>query len=709
MKVVSMETKFAEIDAGFDTFRKALIAHFKEMHKDAERLFRVNIDKDTISNTYLESFSPEWNPIFRERRFFDCQACLHFIRSCGSIVAIREDCRDIISIWDFTCGVTEFDKVAKALSDYVHHCFATSGIKQVYLTSNPMGLDHNMKLGEDGKTIKWEHLYVPTPAIVQARSDEIGTMLNEFTTNKTVLENSMTQISLDACETVMELIRSDSLYRGLDYKDQLQKFIDLHKQFQKWIDERDVCTDSMKQLWFWQNSLVVPASVNHIKNTAIGTLLLDVAEGLDLDAAVTKYEKVVAPEKYKRPKPIYTTKMIEQARKQIEELGYLDSLPRRFACLDDIRINNVLFSNRDVAKKVFGISEGAGFFDDMTKSVQTIDPKKFSRCTEISIEDFLANVVPTAKEIDLLFEGRLEKNLVSLIAPKNPDAKSMFGWKNGFSWSYKGNMTDSSLKANVAKAGGNVTGDLRFSIQWNDGDEWDQNDLDAHCQTPRKHIYFGDKVEFASRGNLDIDIISPKEKIPAVENICFPTRDTMVDGQYEFSVHCYTCRGGKSGFRAEIEFDGQIYSYDHTQPMRQDETITVAIITKQGNSFTIDEKLKSSMSTREIWGIQTNQFVPVSVIMNSPNYWKGEPCRGAKHTFFMIKGCINNERPNGFFNEYLNDDFKDYRRVMEALGTKAAVEDREDQLSGIGVSHTQHNYVFVHVKGMTDRVMKVVF
>ena len=46
---------------------------------------------------------------------------------------------------------------------------------------------------------------------------------------------------------------------------------------------------------------------------------------------------------------------------------------------------------------------------------------------------------------------------------------------------------------------------------------------------------------------------------------------------------------------------------------------------------------------------------------------------------------------------------------MEALGSKAAVEDREDQLSGIGVSHTQHAYVYLRVKGNTERVIKVVF
>ena len=46
--------------------------------------------------------------------------------------------------------------------------------------------------------------------------------------------------------------------------------------------------------------------------------------------------------------------MLEDAKKTITELGYLDSLQRRFANLDDITVNNILFSNRDAAKRIVG-------------------------------------------------------------------------------------------------------------------------------------------------------------------------------------------------------------------------------------------------------------------------------------------------------------------------------------------------------------------
>lgn len=685
----------------FKKFRALLQDHFNEMVKGENPLFITDADEDELYNLYLDSFPAGTNELFRKRRKYDCSCCRRFVKNIGKLVAFDDG--KMITVWDFDAKSAKYQPVVDALAAYVK----SRNIVNPYFVNrnmigygNMFGTEMDYEYDENHKDVHtWDHFAVKIPQRFITSGDDVATKMAQWRDSANVYKRSLEELTMDAVDTVLELIAQNSLYRGKEFENAVKVFKTNKIEYNNTPAENKAAYVWLAPAWSDMGQL-------RIRNTAIGTLLVNLSDGMNVDAAVTAFEKVVAPANYKRPKAIFTKKMLEDAQKTVTELGYMNSLGRRFATLDDITANNILFCNRDAAPRIVGATNP---FEAMAKTV-AIDPKKFGRVEEIGIDKFIKDVLPTATGLELFVENRFEKNMMSLIAPQDKTAPSMFKWPNGFSWAYTGNMADSDIRENVKAAGGKVDGVLRFSIQWNDvPGEYDANDEDAHCIEPDKnHIYFSNKWNPRTNGCLDVDIVHPNQGKAAVENITWPDIKKMKEGEYSFYVNCYANRGGKTGFRAEIEFDGNIYSFNYDKPLHQGQNVAVAKVTLKDGKFSIKELLPSSTSTREIWGVNSNQFVPVSVAMYSPNYWDEQTGNGNRHYFFMLKDCVNPEKPNGFYNEFLKAELLQHKRVFEALGSQMAVQSVDDQLSGVGFSETKHDSFVVKVQGATERVLKVV-
>lgn len=69
----------------FSLFKTAITKQFEGMKQ--HQLFRTTVDKDNkLWATYLSSFPPGSNLIFKERTKHDCQCCRQFIRTVGNVV-----------------------------------------------------------------------------------------------------------------------------------------------------------------------------------------------------------------------------------------------------------------------------------------------------------------------------------------------------------------------------------------------------------------------------------------------------------------------------------------------------------------------------------------------------------------------------------------------------------------------------------------------
>ena len=663
-------------------------AAFENMYANETVLFKADVDPDILWSKYLESFPEGSNEIFRKKRESDCSCCRNFIRKYGGVVSI--DKQGLIhTLWDFDAP-DQFRSPIKAMQNYVLGAPVTDVF---FFESSMAGTAVNTEVFPPNDNAHrdywvWNHFALKgVPSRFVKKPESIPGIVGSLRSDIDVFVRSMSEISMDAVNTVLELIENKLLYRGSESRLVVSEFKEVME-----------LSRTKYPYWIRRMGALLPTAVSHIRNTSIGTLLVDLSSGMDVDQAVTRYEQIVAPSNYKRPKAIFTSKMVADAKAKIEELGLVDALPRRFAQISDISARDVLFLDRDVAASV---KDPFAILNDRVVR-KGMD---FSNSQWVSIDDFLKDWVPNVSKVELFVGGGLRKNHVALIAPKNPNAPSMFSWGNNFSWAYRGNMADSDISRNVSKAGGSLDGILRFSIQWNDTESTkNESDYDAHCVTPFGHIAFHNK--HVKNGALDVDIIHPSLNplIPAVENIVFPGFGLDDSGIYKFAVHCYRSGQGNCGFKYELECNGEIRTGEINRPIQYNETVRCFDI-KVANG--IPEILTDYHDS-----VTSGGFKTVSAIMLSPNYWEAarddnSHIHGNKHYFFMMNDLPFEETPNGFFNEYLRPELRDHRRVFEALGETMKVDPDPKKLVGLGFSSTLHREIVARVTGDRAHVIKI--
>lgn len=677
----------------FKAFKKVVYTQFTLMTK--HEMFRSAVDKDALWKMYLASFPEGTNPMYRERTEHDCSCCKNFIRAVGNAIAIIRGKQ--VSVWDVKIG-GHYQVVADAMSKMVKE----QALNDVFLHfEKKVGTDRNREISDKGKLLNtWEHFYFELPAKFVCKGDDIATELSEKRTAKEVFFRGLTEITADALRTVSELIAQGSLYRGEEHKRAISMFTKEKTKFDTIKTAKD------RENFSWLRSAEI-GGASRFRNSVIGTLLTDLSTGVDLEKAVGSFEAKVAPSNYKRPTALITHGMIDQAKKKVIELGIGTALPRRFAVSKDVTANNVLYVDRKV-KATLG---DADIFAEMSKEVKS-KPKKLDKVEEVSIDDFVDNIMPTADSIEVLFMASQINNLVSLVAPVDATAKNILKWNNNLSWSYNGEVTDSLMKDRVKKAGGKVDGVLRLSLQWNDDGKDSGIDFDAHCREPKGNlISYESKDNHSTSGNLDVDITSPGRDI-AVENITWSDIRKMDEGIYHFIIHNYSSRNSQGGFSAEVEHNGTIHSFHYNKALKGKEKVTVAKIkfSRDGELIITDSLSSSEVAApgREEWGVNTNQFQKVSMVMKSPNHWDENEV-GNKHWFFMLDGCKNPEEARGLYNEFLSEDLTEHRKVFEIMGAKMKAEVSEDQLSGLGFSSTQRNSVTCRVSGSFQRTVKVKF
>ena len=691
------------------------------------KLFCSELTGQQIWDLYLAGFKPEQNPIFRdpESTEHNCNNDKNFIRRYGNIVAINPETLELISLFDIDVTGTVYEDTIPNLSKVVKQAKVSEVFFETFTELNSLPyekVNKNQPLFQLGhketykqyteeeaekfgvvrcdKTYKFDHFHVFLKnEFVNKTNKSIEQIRAEFRDNKNVFKRGLDEISLDTLVLVRDLIQQGSLLNGDAQLTKVVSFVSFKEQYNK-------LSSQQKDNWTWIHSYNLVTA--KFRNELIGTLCVELTEGVDLNTACQTWNKRVDPANYMKAKAPITETQKKEARKFVEENCYSDSFDRTLVTLEDIKVTEILHSNIGD-----GTIKNVSIFDNIKTGTSTQHKRsQFDGIEEVGFEKFMKDILPTCTSVEVLFENRFEENLVALTTANNKESKPIFKWNNNYSWTYKNNLAGKSfIKENVKQVGGNVDGPFRFSMIWNESGN-DHSDLDAWCKQPN-----GVKIGYSEsyrkdRGNnkttysgqLDVDNTNPGSKI-GVENIYFSDLSRMSDGKYNLWVNQFSSRNSQ-GFKAEIEINGEIYNYHYNKSVTGN--VKVATVTLKNGEFTITHHLPETASSKTIWNLETNKFHKVKLACLSPNYWSDNNV-GNKHIFFMLDNCKTDSPLRGFHNENLNNELLQHRKVIDVLGDVAMIQPTDNHLAGVGFNSTVRDEVILKLSGSHKRTIKVKF
>src|SRR5574343_514532 len=247
----------------FEIFAKAV--NDKLVSFTHRKLFQSAVTE--LAQRYLAAFPEGTDPVYITNSHHNCTCCKHFVANLGTVVVINDDLT-LDSIWNVPNLPYPYDVVASAM----HKEVTEAGIRAPYYS--PMasyGAKTSRQNLQDGTVKTWHHFYGSVP-LHNIRSDlkESGEQIMSAKTLRRALE----ELTTSAVATVIDLIESNTIYRGAEYAKVVKAFQSLQADYRKLAAQDNL---------IWKHCT---SSVASIRNTAIGSLLVDLSDGRDLESAV---------------------------------------------------------------------------------------------------------------------------------------------------------------------------------------------------------------------------------------------------------------------------------------------------------------------------------------------------------------------------------------------------------------------------------------
>lgn len=365
-------------------------------------------DSEGLFGVYLNAFPDS------ERQFHNCQACRRFINRFGGLVTFGENGQTVSAMW----SVDEAPDLYAPAIEAMRRVILRAKITGVFLSKEstygqPLTGQWAHFFAKPDAASVFRHLVLsPDQAMAEKREDYINVSraLGEFT------EPMLRQ--------ALVLLKSDALYRSEKVIGPAEWLHALHLQ-------RDAVKGSgPRSNIVWRAVASAPAGFCHPRSSMVGTLLEDIAAGMDFESASRRFAAKMHPLQYQRPQAAPSAGNIAQAEKIIAKMKAEGSLDRRFAKLEEIQ---AIWKPESIKPN---IPSGGGVFGHLkskaASSASMVLPEQV-----LTWEKFARSVVPDAANIEFMTPAA--GNFSALLTAMNPLAPPIIQWdrenaRNPVSW-----------------------------------------------------------------------------------------------------------------------------------------------------------------------------------------------------------------------------------------------------------------------------------
>lgn len=381
-------------DVAYENFIGRIQQRFMKNIELHGPLFTTN--NTDIWELYLSSFSE------LDRQYHNCSACRSFIKKYGSLAVINNDGIIIPAMW---C-VDDAECYEKNAVQAMVYSFENSKITGVFLS--------NDTTWGTPVTGIWRHYAIIPPSDILYRGvvNTPGQAMAEKKEDFKNIIRALQEFNPEVVERALSLLKMNTLYRGEKIIGPVQW---LHDLITAISDKKR----KQKTNLIWKAVAIAPASFCHPRSSMAGTLLEDLAAGMDFDTAARRFKDKMHPLQYQRPQAAPSAGNIERAEKIVEKLNIKESLRRRFARLDEIQ---TIWKpiQREQEEKHGGLFAHLKAKDDTRMSASEVP------ASVITWEKFSKDVLPECESMQ--YRVRNRDNFVALLTAAVEDAPPILQW-----------------------------------------------------------------------------------------------------------------------------------------------------------------------------------------------------------------------------------------------------------------------------------------